>query len=524
MRAKWPLLLKIQLMGLTGINKAKKSGDPRAKRKAAGGAAALAVVGALILFYVAVLAIAFCQQGIGNHLPALIVALSSVIIFAFTLFQGCSMLFATKDYDMVMSLPIPKREIILARLLCAYLVNLAFTLAVAIPATIVLFVFEGFSFAVLGVILLAVLTAPLLPLAVAAALGTAITALTAGMRFKNLLQSILGIALFVGVMLLSFSFSFGAGSGGADMGELFRMLAGKIYPPALLVDMTLTGGAVWGVFVFAGISVAAAALFVLIVGRFYTKINTALFNRGARVAYRAKDIKSSSAFAALVKREFKRLFSCSGYLLNGASGTLLLLIFGIALLFINIETLFQIPAEEFDSVKNLIVPMGAGFMILFIGMSCPSASALSMEGKSRGQLFSLPLSTRQILLAKAVPTFLLDCAAGIVFGIIFCAKLGAGAAGWAVILLIAPLFSAFIALFGIFLNYKFPKYDWTTETQVAKNSVPVLIVVLGSMIIGLAVIILSAFAGIWLAIAVNALCVLLIILLFALLSRAKLYV
>ena len=54
------------------------------------------------------IAVGFCAQGLGKNLPALVVALSSVIIFAFTLFQGSSILFATKDHDTVMSLPIPR--------------------------------------------------------------------------------------------------------------------------------------------------------------------------------------------------------------------------------------------------------------------------------------------------------------------------------------------------------------------------------------------------------------------------------
>ena len=145
MHAKWPLLLKIQLMGLTGINRAKNSGDAKEKRKTAGGIVALAVVGAVILFYAAMIAVGFCAQGLGKNLPALVVALASVIIFAFTLFQGSSILFATKDHDTVMSLPIPRWQVVLARMLCSYVVNLAFALAVAVPVTVVYFIFENIS-------------------------------------------------------------------------------------------------------------------------------------------------------------------------------------------------------------------------------------------------------------------------------------------------------------------------------------------------------------------------------------------
>lgn len=522
MRAKWPLLLKIQLMGLTGLGCAKGARGAKERRRMAGGIAAVAVVGAVILFYAVVLAIAFCEQGLGKNLPAHFVALASVIIFAFTLFQGSSILFSTKDHDMVMSLPIPRGEVVLARLLCSYIVNLAFALAVAVPVSAVFFVYEGFTFGAFGTLLLSTLTAPLLPVTVSAALSTAIAALTARLRFRNLLQSILGIALFVGVMVASFSFSYGTGAeGGADMSALFGVLVGKIYPPALLVDMTLAGRA-WSVFAFAGISLAAAALFVAIVARFYEKINAALLSRASRAGYREKDVKSSPAFGALVKKECKRLFSHSGYLLNGLCGTLILLIFGIAILFIDINALLGIPAGE--TAVDALAPMGAGLMMIFIGMSCPAASALSLEGRSRGLLFSLPLSARQILLAKAAPTFLADCAGGLVFALLYGIKMQASPLLWAALAATAVVYPAFTAMLGIFLNYKFPKYDWTNELQVIKNSIPLLIAIFGNMVLGAAVLVLSIFAGAWVALGVDAAAAAACIALFLYLKGAKLYV
>lgn len=523
MRAKWPLLLKIQLMGLTGINRAKKSNDPKEKRKTAGGIVAIVAVGAVVLFYAGLIAVGFCEQGLGKNLPALIVALASVIIFAFTLFQGCSILFATKDYDTVMSLPVPRWEIVLARLVCAYLVNLAFALAVAVPVTAVYFIYGAFSFGALGTILLSVLTVPLLPIAVASALSTLVTALTVRLRFKNLLQSVLAIALFAGIMVASFSFSFSSGTEQPDLSALFGVLVGKIYPPALLVDMTLSG-TVWGVFAFAGISFAAAALFVACVSGFYTKINTALLSRAARAGYREKDIKSSSAFAALVKREFKRLVSHSAYLLNGTSGTLLMLIFGIAILFVDVGAFMNIPAEELGEVMHMLAPMGAGLMMLFIGMSCPAASALSLEGNSRGQLFSMPVSARQILLAKAVPTFLIDCGAGLVFAVIFGIRFTADPIVWTSLFATAFIYSAFTALLGIYLNYKLPKYDWTNETQAIKSGIPVMILVLGNMVVGIAAITVSVFTGPWVALGINALCAAACAWLYAALGRCRLYI
>ena len=526
------LLTKLQLTGLLGINRARHSTDPRTRRKAAGGIAAFVIVGALLLLYIAVFALGLCSMGLTKQAPGTAIALASVITFFFSLLQGHSVLFAVKDYDMLLSLPVSKASVVGSRMLCAYLVNLLFCVGVMLPVSVIFFIFDGFSAANLAVILAATLCAPLLPVVVATALSTLITAATAGFRFKNLLQSIVGILFIVLIMIGSFSFSFSMNTDpAAGVTVIADVLTKYIYPPALLVNMTVTGEALWGIFAFIGISLAAGGAFVAAVSPFYTKINSALFNHGARVGYKKGDVKRASAFAALCKREWKRLFSSSAYLLNGVSGTVLLILAGIALLFVDVRTVIDAllaeaatEAPEVAEVLQRCLPyMAAGLAVLFIGMSCPSASALSMEGKSRGILFSMPVSARTIFFAKALPTFALNFAGGAFVSVVFCAKIGAAWDGWLALLGTCLVFSAFTAIGGIWLNYKNPKYEWTTEQEVVKNSMPVLLAVLGSFVLGFALLFLSIFG--WYAVAAfDAVCIVLCVAIIAYFGKVRLYV
>ncbi len=522
MRAKWPLLLKVQLLGLTGINKVRKSDDARVKRRAVGALAALILVGAVLLFYVVLFSIGFCEQGLGDMLPAFMVAISSLIVFFFTLFQGCPILFATKDRDLVLALPVSKREIIFSRLLCSYLSSLAFVLAVALPATVVYFVYQPFSAFVVLTILFSVLFAPILPLILGVTLSTLIYALTAKLRHKAILQSIFSIALFIGIMIASFSISFSMGNQSEiDMGAIGNLLIGRIYYPALFIQQTLTNQTIWGLLIFLAISIAAAILFILIVTLLYNKIESTLQNRSFSRAYRAKEIRSASAMTTLVKKEFKRLLSSPAYLLNSISGDILMLLASFFLLFFDPNLLNN---TELSAFNTLFQYAGAGLLILFIGTSCPSACALSLEGNTRGLLFSMPLSARKILMAKAVPTFVFNFICAIVFSIFFCVKIQVSWVAWLLTLFTAFFFSVFIALAGSFLNYKFPKYDWTKEIQVIKNSAPLLIMVFGSMIIGIACCILTIYLGPWPVLTVNILAILSSLLIFLNLKHAKLYI
>ena len=521
MKSKWLLLTKIQLLGLFGINKVRKSDDPSVKRKAAGGLAVFALVGLLLIFYIVLIAVEFCRQGIGALLPAASIAITSLITLLFTLLQGCSALFAMKDYDLVMSLPVTKREVLASRLLCAYVSNLVFAAGVTLPCLVVLFVFEGFSFPVLAVTLAGMIFAPILPMAVSITISALLTALTARFKYKNILQSVLGIAAFVGIMIASFSVSFNANAEqGIDMNAMYALFVENIYPPALLIQMTLSGQ-VWPIFAFIGGSALIGTGFILLLSVCYEKVHDALTAKGARSAYHSKDVRSTSAFSALIRKEFARLFSCPAYLLNGLSGTLLLLIAGVALCFVDARPVLEaLPSSLADN----LVYMGLGIALFCIGTGCPSASALSLEGSHRDQLFVLPVSARLILLAKAFPTFLINAVAGIPVAAVFCWKVNAPVLGW-ILLPVSILFiSSFIAVFGIFLNLKFPKYDWTTETQAIKQSIPVMIAVFGSMALGFAVVFGAAYLGVWILAAVDAVCLALSAAFFFYFKNVRLYI
>ena len=57
-----------------------------------------------------------------------------------------------------------------------------------------------------------------------------------------------------------------------------------------------------------------------------------------------------------------------------------------------------------------------------------------------------------------------------------------------------------------------------------KNSIPMLIVIFGNMVLGIAVLILSVFAGSWLALGVNLIAAVLCVVLFSHFKKIKLYV
>ena len=520
MKAKWALLTKIQLLEMFGLNKARYSADGRVKRRLFGAAVLFGAVGLILLGFTAAVCVLLAEQGLGAHVPAFMLAISSFTVLIYALVRGAGGLFAVRDYDLIMSMPVKKRDMIVSRLICAYLPNLGFTLLFLLPALVVYFVYCGFTFGALGAVVLAAVCAPLAPLAVALTVGTLLSALTAGFRYRNVLRALFGILAFGALMAAYMLFTFSAQTDiGAGLADIAEALIAKAYPPALLLDKTLTGEAVWGVFAFAGGSAALAAAFTAVASACYTRIHASLQARSARRAYKAEQIGHSSAFAALVKKEFKRLFSSTAYFFNSVGSLLVIAVLVIVMQAGFGDTVFSVPALKANQPYML-----TALIVTMLGSACPAASALSMEGQARGQLFAMPLTPRKILLAKAAPTFLLDAPVSAVIALICCALSGGQWHAYLLCPLAGVITAAAVALGGIFLNCKYPKYEWTQEAQVVKRSAPVAILALGSIVPGMAVTVLTIFFG-WIPLAaIAAVYAVLAVCLFFWLKKAKLFV
>ncbi len=354
-------LTKVHLLGMTGINRVRYSEDGKEKRKAGLFIGLYAFVMILMIAFVCFYAVMFAENGMNDVIPALSFALASAITLIFSLIRGPHMLFAMKDYDMLMSMPVKKSDIVASRLITSYLVNLVFCAVVMIPCAIVYFIYGGFNVAALVYILIAFLLSPVIPLVVSNIIGTLITAATMNLRHKAIFQTALAMVALVGVMALSFLVSYTSGAGSVEISDATLDMLLKIYPPAWLLQQSIAGKGFWYLLVLITASAVFSAAFIAVLARYYLKINSALLSRKSSGRFEAKQLRAGSAFKAMYKNEFARLLSSPSYMLNSTSGLLLLVILSVVSIFFNpFEYLSGIP--EFDTataeqMKFLIVPI-----------------------------------------------------------------------------------------------------------------------------------------------------------------------
>lgn len=462
-------LLSLELRSLYGLNKLRFTKDKQEKNRFYLLAGAFAVLIVTVFVYVGGLVYGLCSLGLHSIVPAYLTALASLLILAFGLFTAGARIFGQKGYDLLASMPIRTKNLVLSRFLSLYAEDLVLTLVIWIPGAAVYGFCRqpgpGFYAGALG----AIVCIPAIPLVISALLGTLVFALSARMRHKSLVQSLLMVAVVVGILVISFGMGTGAENlspeAFAQLAQTIGALLGRVYPPALWVNDGLLGTTLWRLLLFALVSAGVLALAILVTVGSFHGILQRLGNFTARHDYRLGTQESRGLLKALYLRELRRYFSSSVYVTNTIVGPILAAVMAVSLCFTGLESIrAAIPVD----IPGLL-PFVLAAVFCMMTTSCTS---ISMEGKQFDTVKSLPIPTKALLDSK----ILLNLSLMLPFYLISVTATAIAVRADAMTLLWLVLIPAAIALFsvvfGITVNLKFHSFDWEKEETVVKQSLP----------------------------------------------------
>ena len=155
------------------------------------------------------------------------------------------------------------------------------------------------------------------------------------------------------------------------------------------------------------------------------------------------------------------------------------LILAVALGFVDlnkiVESAGKLPVEI--NVNNSIPFLLA---VIYCMMTI-TASSVSMEGKSWWIMRVLPIGTKEILGAKLLFNMIFMAPFYLVTEIIMLFTVNAGALERIWLIIIPGITIVFSILFGLFLNLKFPKFNWENEVEVVKQSAAVGLSLVGTL-------------------------------------------
>ncbi|WP_242320301.1 permease [Bacillus cereus group sp. BfR-BA-01349] len=454
-------LLKIRLITQLGLNTFKYEKDKRKKQNKILLTVSIALVGVMLMLYCGASAYGLIKIGISEIIPVYALVISSVLTLFFTIFKANGEIFAFKDYDFLMSLPIRVSTVIASRFLYLYLLNTMFSIIIMLPMGVVYCIHENPSVSFYFMWFISMFIASLIPTTIAAIFGASITAIASKFKNTNKITTILSF-----IVIITFG-SFMLKNGNAQYS---------------LNDMNGIGAIVNADMVafilFVGISVIWYYLFVKILSLKYKQINTGITTYHMLSNYEINSMKKESVLVALYKKELKRFFSSTVYVINSGMGVVMALAFSLAIVVVGPSQLIAYPGIE--PLLQKIAPFA---IAAAISMTCTTCVSLSLEGKNVWIIKSLPIAPKMIYDSKILMNLSLSIPASLISAVLLI--IGLKLDVWSsLFIVITPItYSLFSAVWGIFINNRFGYYDWVSETQVVKQSIGSFVGMFGGLIV-----------------------------------------
>ena len=505
------MLLRVQILALVNsIAPVRSSGKERraTTRFILVLAAGLLLIGVAVIYMIG-LGIGLTAAGLADAIPVFAVLLGSAAGVVFTFMKANGTLFGMTDYDLVMSLPFPRRTVVASRMAALFGTATALGAVFMVPLYSVYFSVAGITALRLLAAAVSVLLAPAIPTSVAIFASFMLTAIASRFRHANLVYIACALVAVTALVVGSYGLSFSAqvGSDGdtarlfSDMGAIAKTLQNGIaraYPPAGLAAEAITAGSLPALLVFVACSLTVPAICLEIMQRNYLVINELLISRGGRrrcgaQAALSTSERASSPFKALVIKELRTQIGIPTYAINCLFGYLLMLVLSVALTVVDARELLESGAlngSPLDS-DSLALHMGIDqifllipWCIAFCAVVSPSAAvSISLEGKNAWLMATAPVPVRTILGAKlasnAIPMAITVAVSALVMlvggQIDVLGALETLVVGFGLFYLVVNI--------GMLLDARRPNFAWSSAQEVVKRSLPIMACVIGGMIL-----------------------------------------
>ena len=407
-----------------------------------------------------------------------------------SVFNTYSGLYLSKDNDLLLSLPIPVRTIVAARLLSVYLMGALYSAVAFFPALIVYWFTAGAgaSRVICGLLLYLIVTVFVLLLS--ALLGWVVARLSRRLKNRSL------IAVLVSLLFI-FAYYFVYFKASKLIGDLLQNA--DVYGERIK-------GAAYGLYLFGRVGEGdwSASLLFLVLTALLLALTWYFLQRsflgiatgggaGARVRYVEKTAKEKSPFGALLMKELRRYGSSPNYILNCSLGLLFPLLMGAAILVKGAELLpaiNQVLAGRPDSAAILLCTV----ICLVSGMNDIAAPSVSLEGKSVWIPQSLPIHPKHALRAKSALQLILTGGPTLFAGVCAAVTVSASVPVRLLVCLVPLFFAGFTAVLDTVIGVRLPVMNWTNELVPIKQSGAVILAMLGGWALSV------VFCGLYLAV------------------------
>lgn len=425
------------------------------------------------------------EYNLEQYVPILFFVITQAAIFMFSIYRVKSILFDSSDNDILFSMPVKPQTILASRMLTLLSINYVLTLLIYTPSLVMygMATQVTLSFVIGGII--SIIFLPFVPTILSSILGYIIAFISSKVNSKKIIETVITFAMFI-ILFVAISQIQSLGTVFINNIDTLDMLLNKVLILPGLVFNSMYNSSVISTLIYIILNIFLFGAFCIILSKGYKDIINRLKEiKTKKKKGEVKFEKTNNITITLLKKEYRKYISVPVYMVNTFFGMLLLFLFSIATIFIDkssiIKELFngqEIMVDNFSIFPFLIIVIA--FTML---MSNTAGSSISLEGKNLWILKTLPVNIKKVLKSKVLFNIIVILPISIISLLIIFFTYNLTVVELLIGLFFEILLSIFVGEFGVLVNLKYPKINYTNETQVVKQSLSSFICIMLPMLI-----------------------------------------
>ena len=424
------------------------------------------------------------------HMEFVVLTLFIVLTSMMTLIEGIyksgNLLFNCKDDNLLFSMPISKKTVLLVRVFKFYLFELLYNSLFLLPAIVVYAIHMNPNMLYYLISFIGLLLFPIVPILISCVIGTFITYVASRFKGKNHIQTLLTVILLVGVFYFSFcsdQLVMNIAQNASNINDFIT----KLYYPARAYIELVTDFKPTILLTFILVHTGLMIFTIILIGRVYFHINSSMKSVKNRHSNKHYKIKTVTPMKAMIKKEFNRFMNSTVFITNAGFGLVLFLI-GCILIVVKYNSFIEMLTSESSMISTQLIQ--SYMPVIILGLICfasfmtsITSSMISLEGKSFSILKSLPIRPYIIIQSKVLTAILIMIPCIVIGDIIIFIRFQFQLLTIFLLLMASIILPLLSETIGIIINLKYPKMDAKNDTEVVKQSMSSAISVLSGMIL-----------------------------------------
>ena len=428
---------------------------------------------------------------------ALFMLAAFLFMFVGSIFMTKTEIFDAKDNELLLSMPIKPIDIVISRMSVVYIFNVIFESVIMIPAIVAYDDRCGFSVSATLAFIVVFIMLPLLSLSVSSVFGWVIAIVAAKFKNRAITKVMASLVLLVAFYYVYFQLIGNMDVIVTDPGSIINEEFARKYVALYWVGASIAKFDILAFLLVCGISLAAFAVASVLIIRSFIRITTE--KSGAKKKeYVRREAKVRGVRKALIGKEMSKYTSSVAYMLNDSLGIAFSLVLAV-LAVINRDTLISVIEVLEVDIVNIGEIAALGTMLFLSSMTLISAPSISLEGKNLWIIKSIPVNTKDVLIAKLSLHMIIAAPVAAVSALLFGLAIGNDAVVIITFIIVNVLMVLLVDTIGLMLNLIFPRFDWINENIPIKQGASVNLTMLASMLISVGIAALfglfSAFLG-----------------------------